>query len=157
MRDAAGGGGEGELLADRKTRPRRCTLREEEEEGLHPRGAEAGPGGPVQRYLPSEAQPAGDGQRDLAPVGTPRHRDPRRGQDGWLHSSSQNGLSQNGYRRCFCKPCGYTIMATQVVTRNEWEDVQYYKVYCTYFLHVCTDLSLWEKPHLQRVYFALTC
>ena len=52
-------------------------------------------GGPVQRYLPAEAQPTGDGQRDLAPVGTPRHRDPRKGQDGRLHSSSQNGLSQN--------------------------------------------------------------
>ena len=38
---------------------------------------------------------AKDGQRDLTPVGTPRHRDPSKGQDGWLHSSSQNGLSQN--------------------------------------------------------------
>ena len=35
-------------------------------------------GGPVQRY-PPYAQPAGDGQRDLAPVGPPRHRG-----SGWL-------------------------------------------------------------------------
>ncbi len=53
-------------------------------------------GGPVQRHLPTEAQPIRDGQGDPGPVSAPRDRDPGDGEDGGFHSSSQNGLSQNG-------------------------------------------------------------
>ena len=53
-------------------------------------------GGPVQRHLPTEAQPIRDGQGDPGPVSAPRDRGPGDGEDGGFHSSSQNGLSQNG-------------------------------------------------------------